>query len=155
MSNLNLIHKEDERKPMISIEFYQADCEKQILQNRFGDQHRGSDSVTGFMPMSDRVIDLDPTFQRVKRLLLSDSTSYSEHMVNDEYLASLRPMAIGRRMIHTSRGIHALAPAEARPGDKIGFFVGSRYPFVILDVGENTRVIVGQAREFCYARHDF
>jgi hypothetical protein len=77
VSNLNLIHKEDERKHMISIEFYQADCEKQILQSRFGDQHRGSDSVTGFTPMSDRVIDLDPTFQRVKRLLLSDSTSYS------------------------------------------------------------------------------
>lgn len=153
VSDLNYYHKNDERQNMISVEFYQEGWEKQILQNRFGDQYRNRDGETNFKPMSDRVIDLHPTFQRVKRLLLSDSISYSEYMVNDEYLASLRPMAIGRRMILTSRGIYALAPAEARPGDKICFFVGSRYPFVIRDVGENTRAIVGQARELCYARH--
>lgn len=146
VSNSNYDHKEKEQRRMIFIAGLEADWE-QMLQTSCV-QWGNRDDEKKFKPMSDRVIDLDPTFQRVKRLLLSDSTSYAKHMAKGKYLASLRRIAIGRRMIHTSRGICALAPAEARPGDKICFFVGSRYPFIIRDAGENTQVIVGQAHFF-------
>jgi hypothetical protein len=80
---------------------------------------------------------------RIKSLLLTDSTSYSNIVGKDEYFAILRPLAVGRRLMFTSKEALGLVGAEAKPGDSICFIDSCNSPFVIRGAEDNTCVIVG------------
>ncbi|KIN02760.1 hypothetical protein OIDMADRAFT_178636 [Oidiodendron maius Zn] len=148
ISMQNLWEKEKQCERLYDSLMNDVEWESLVLQNTFGDEYRGGNDATRFKPMADRVLDLDPTFKRIKRLLLSDSTSYAESVGKDEYFATLRPLAVNRRLMFTSKGTAGLVPAEAKLDDKVCFFDSCKCPFIIRDVGDNTWILVGQAYFF-------
>ncbi|KAK2741129.1 hypothetical protein FQN57_005730 [Myotisia sp. PD_48] len=138
-------YTQDECDNMFDVLLVKETWSDRVLQNIDGDQYRQADEPTRFQRW-DKNIDHDPTLKRVKRLLLSDDTVFSKTIgKNHEYFANLRSLAVGRRLMVTSRGGLGLVPSEATPGDKVCFFDGCKCPFIIRDSGQNTNVIVGQA----------
>lgn len=118
-----------------------------VLQNTDGDQERryASRDVTRFSRWEENV-DHDPTLKTVRRLLPSDDTPYSKQLgQEDEYFATLRPLAVGRRVAITSKGAMVLVAADASAGDEICFFDGSSCPFIIRKAENDAWVMVGQA----------
>jgi hypothetical protein len=125
-----------------------------VLQNTLGDTRRyvggGKEDDTRFNRWGDSTVDHDPTLKKVRRLLPSESTPFSNLFNKDNYFADLRPLVVGRRCVTTSKGAIALAPIAAEAGDEVCFFDGSGCPFVIRKAGDGTWVIVGQACKFLF-----
>jgi hypothetical protein len=119
-----------------------------VLQNSGGDTYRVGKSVEIFNRWENSIVDHHPTLKNVRRLLPSEPTPFSNLFNNDNYFAALRRLGVGRRCVTTSKGAIALAPIAAEPGDKVCFFDGSGCVFVIRKAGDDTWVIVGQARKF-------
>ncbi|EFZ02213.2 heterokaryon incompatibility protein [Metarhizium robertsii ARSEF 23] len=141
----------DECLRMFDVPFNDSEWQFHILGNTDGDTYREGGDRDGvrFKRWDDDNVDHDPTLKRVKRLLPSDGTPFSDVLGReDEYFANLRPLAIGRRMFFSSRGAIGLIPIEAITGDKVCFFDGCGCPFVIRRAGNETWVIVGQAYYF-------
>ncbi|KAG8423178.1 hypothetical protein J3458_000094 [Metarhizium acridum] len=140
----------DECFRMFDVPFNDSEWQFHVLGNSDGDTYRKGGDRDGvrFKRWDNDNVDHDPTLKRVKRLLPSDGTPFSDILGReDEYFAHLRPLAIGRRMFFSSRGAIGLIPIEARTGDEVCFFDGRGCPFVIRRAGNETWVIVGQACE--------
>ena len=130
---------------MVSSFLKEEDWESLILRDNSSKAYSGG--VTLFEPMKDRPIDMDPTFRRVKSLLLPDSTSYADRIREERMISNFRALASGRRMMITARGFHGLVPADAQPRDRLCFFTGSSNPFIIRNTVDERWVIVGNACE--------
>jgi hypothetical protein len=118
-----------------------------VLRRRGGTSYRYSNRIEDFAPMEDH-FDTSPAFNKIiKGLLLSDSMLYSEQVGRSNDLSGLRRLAVGRRLMLTSRCALGLVPVRAKDGDRIWFFDGCDSPFVIRKEGDSACVIVGQARK--------